>query len=262
MIKVLCPHCERLTELSRYRLDGSALVVTCARCGVESRVDSAGARPDETVPNRVASSKAPVRPALATSPSPPPQRGLALVSSAQASNVVSLRTANTEAVAHAAQQASAPNPFAVPEGLCPKCLARRSANQPSCGQCGLIFAQADVAVLAAPSWLEDAWRSLLAVWGDEERHEKLRKEAVLRDELITLGRLYQLRLALLPEDPYAQRGREELLALAAAAALAPLDTGGTSRGATLKTVFYGAVVLFALGAFGLLGWALLSSGSR
>lgn len=37
MLKVLCPACERLVTLEHLRFEGAALVVTCARCGAETR---------------------------------------------------------------------------------------------------------------------------------------------------------------------------------------------------------------------------------
>ncbi len=43
-MKLLCPACERLVELERFRVEGDALVLTCGKCGAESRVtpDAAG----------------------------------------------------------------------------------------------------------------------------------------------------------------------------------------------------------------------------
>ena len=214
-MKVLCPQCDRLSELEQYRLDHGVLVVTCTKCGVASRTLTA-------VPAAVVG--APVSPVASPSPAPavtdPYQSAMTplpssprLLSTPGASNVVLLKTASTEAVEKAANAAQN-NPFEVPAGLCPKCMTRKPERASSCGQCGLVFAMLDASSLEPPSWLADAWRELLLQWGEESRHDKLRKQAVQAEALAAVGRLYRLRLASMPDDPYALRGREEVVRLA------------------------------------------------
>lgn len=139
-----------------------------------------------------------------------PQR---LSSSPGASNVVLLKNVNTAAVENAAKSALT-GPFEVPSGLCPKCLAKRAEAAASCPQCGLVFERFDAETVTPPEWLAEAWRTLLVQWGDEDQHDKLRKKAVQAEVLPAIGRLYRLRLASMPQDPYAQRGRDEVLRLA------------------------------------------------
>jgi hypothetical protein len=171
---------------------------------------------------------------------------VSLASSPTASNVVMLRTASVEAVEHAAQSADA-NPFAVPEGHCPKCLARRDGG-PSCPQCGLEFLHFQQALVAPPAWLEQAWVELLRDWGNETRHEGLRARAQQEDALTALGRLYRLRLAVDPNDPIAEQGRSEVLRLAAM----PMtyrpgaEAAGRGRGKTVLAVVLAALCLAAL----------------
>lgn len=269
-MKVLCPQCERLAELGRFRVDAGQLYVTCARCGAEM---AAGASAPETVsepveasrPAPVASSPppAPLAPPastgdeaaatarVASAPSRPPSQPprVSLASSPTASNVVMLRTASVEAVERAAQSADA-SPFEVPEGHCPKCLARRDGS-PSCPQCGVQFLYFQEAHVAPPVWLKQAWVELLRDWGNDAQHDRLRARAQQEDALTALGRLYRLRLAVEPNDPIAEKGRGEVLRLAAAPMTyrPSAETAGTSRA---KTVLVVVVVAFCLAAIGFL----------
>jgi hypothetical protein len=167
-------------------------------------------------------------------PVSPPR--VSLASSPTASNVVMLRTATVEAVELAAQSANE-NPFAVPEGHCPKCIARRDGS-PSCPQCGLDFLHFRQALVAPPAWLEQAWVELLRDWGNEKRHESLRMRAQQEDALTALGRLYRLRLAANPNDPIAEHGRSEVLRLAAMPmTYRPVaEAAGSGRGKTALAV--------------------------
>lgn len=197
-MKVLCPQCERLSELSVFRLEGGALVVTCTRCGVEERI-AVGTSPLS------AAAAAPVTPRPSA---PRPQ----LVSSPSASNVVMMQDASATAIERARRDSTLPEAFDVPPELCPKCIARR-AEGPSCAQCGLVYAQLKALHVAPSVWLAETFRALLGNWSDETAHEKARTRALERDELAGLGRLYRLRLAMMPEDPWAQRGRDEVVRL-------------------------------------------------
>lgn len=230
-LKVLCPSCERLIDLQRFRLEGAALVVTCQRCETVSRVE----------PTHV-----PMMP-LPPISSPTPAR--MTLSSQGASNVVVLRTSAHDAVAKAAQAAEA-NPFAVPDGLCPKCIARKSEGD-ACPHCGLHFDSADEQVLGPPRWLKDAWVSLLRDWGNESAHQSLRRKAQQGDALAAVGRLYRLRQASTPDDPYSAEGLADVLRMAAMhIAFRPPSGEKEPPGSNPRLVIIGSV--FALIAIALI----------
>ena len=205
-VKVLCPHCERLISLEHFRVEGAALIITCAKCGSESRV--------ENVPEAIAQQQAghsggpPAR-----APSLPPR--VSLASTDGGSNVVVLRTAGHEAVQKAAMAADQ-NPFSTPEGVCPKCIAPRAAFE-SCPHCGILFASFDETLLLPPKWLREEWVELLRDWANEPKHEQLRRKAQQADALAAVGRLYRMRQSAVPEDPIAEDGRLDILRLAAMA---------------------------------------------
>ncbi len=207
-MKVLCPQCDRLSDLEQFRFDGAALIVTCSKCGVETRTQP-GATPSPVPLTPIPTT--PIEPYQSTmTPLPSMPR---LSSSPSASNVVLLKTPTTEAVEKAAKAART-NPFEVPAGLCPKCVSRRQPSARSCGQCGLVFDMLDEKTLEPPDWLSADWKALLLSWGDEAEHDRIRKKAAQADALAIIGRLYRLRLATMPDDPYALRGREEIMRLA------------------------------------------------
>jgi hypothetical protein len=187
-LKFLCAQCSRTVDLERFRLDGAVLVVTCPACGAENRAEPTAAP---------AAAVAPVR---AAAPAP-------------LAAVVALRTPTVEAIARAAASAKE-RPFDVPEGHCPKCISKRSPGALACPSCGLTFSQAQSNDFSPSPWLQLEWLRLLGAWGDDAKHEALRAQAMNKSELAPLGRLYRLRLAGYPEDPYAVRGRDEVLRLA------------------------------------------------
>lgn len=193
-VKILCPSCERLLTLGAFRLDGSTLVLTCVGCGVETRVEP----PAPTF--------TPSRPV-----SQPPRFSLA--STEGGSNVVVLRTAGHDAVAKAAAAADA-SPFAVPDNVCPRCIAPRAVAD-ACPHCGISFERYEESMTLPPKWLRDDWVALLRDWGNEAKHTMLRRKAQQLDALAAVGRLYRLRLAVVPEDPFANDGRADILRLAA-----------------------------------------------
>jgi hypothetical protein len=208
-VKFLCTHCDRLVEMERFALDGSSLVVTCSACGGENRATS-------VAPSTAAATSAPA-PAAASAPPPAPAFAAtpavtAIPAPAQAS-VVSLRTPTVEAIARAATSAKE-KPFDVPPGHCPKCISKRAPAALACPSCGLTFSTAAPETFAPSEWLQGQWVALLQSWGEDKQHEALRAEAMSRGELAPLGRLYRLRLADFPEDPYSARGRDEVLRLA------------------------------------------------
>lgn len=202
-VKVLCPQCERLLELETFRVDGAALIITCTRCGVESRVQSVAA-----AASQASSSGGSVR-----APSHPPR--VSLASTDGSSNVVVLRTVSHEATQKAAKAADE-GPFVVPEGVCPKCIAPRSPTS-SCPQCGILYESFDEAAVLLPKWLREEWVELLRDWANESKHSQLRRKAQQVDALAALGRLYRVRQAFVPEDPVAEEGRADVLRLAAVA---------------------------------------------
>lgn len=224
-MKFLCEGCERLVELERYRLDEGVLVVRCDRCGRETR---AVARP--------APAPAPPPPARPSSPSP---------------QVIPLRPAAD--VVQAAAEASEGDPLRVPEGHCPKCVARRPPGAAACPQCGLSSASFSPEALRPGPELESEWRALLKHWSAIDQHDRLLSAAVTRGELAAVGRLYRIRLAVHPEDPVAQRGRDEVLRLAALPAAAPavaVEPGRRSGWRPLLWVlFVAASALFVIFAF-------------
>ncbi|MDP1828894.1 MAG: hypothetical protein Q8L48_36875 [Archangium sp.] len=202
-MKVLCPQCERLIALEVFRVEGPALIITCGKCGAETRVESVPATATAT-----GNAPAPARP-----PSLPPR--VSLESTSGGSNVVVLRTAGHEATQKAARAADE-GPFTLPEGVCPKCIAPR-ATTPSCPYCGILFESFDEASVLPPKWLREEWVEVLRDWGNAPRHAQLRRKAQQTDALAAVGRLYRLRQAAVPEDPVAEEGRADVLRLAAAA---------------------------------------------
>ncbi len=173
-MKFLCPACDRLLELASYRIEADALVVRCARCGVET------------------SSQPEPRPVPSSTFHPSPPR-LALAPESPSIERES---------------------FDAPAGYCPKCLGLKSEATESCPQCGLVFANAQPAEFYPREEVAEQWRQLLAQWGDSQKHEQFLKSMTALGELVSAGRLYRLRLAIAPGDVIAQRGRDEVVRLA------------------------------------------------
>ncbi len=240
-MKFLCAHCERLLDLTVFRVDGEALVVICPRCGQENR---SGPAPEAAVAPGVGAVPQPRFASSGAAPAVPLPKPVTLTSSPQASNVVMLRTPHVEAVEKAAQALEG-NPFAAPGGFCPKCLAVRPPSHESCAQCGLIFKQLAPATLEVSDWLGEAWRALLLDWGSEGAHDLLRLRCARENELVPLARLYRIRLAAMPDDPYAQRGRDEVLRLASAPVSFLTSRAEPSRPSTRRWVV-GVAVAFCL----------------
>lgn len=205
-MKWLCPGCERLSDLTSFQVDGGVLTAKCVSCGAttSATADDASSPP---APEPVRASAPP--PAMIS----PPRPSLQLASAAGASNVVALRNPTSDAV-NAARDSADGNPFAIPEGVCPKCLSPRPASALACPACGVAFANFDANAIPIPEWLRTQWIALLQRWDETSAHEKLRTRALETSELAALGRLYRLRLAWKPDDPIAARGRDEVLRLA------------------------------------------------
>ena len=223
-VKFLCPDCERLISLEVFRVEGPALVVTCQKCGAQSRAES--------LPS---AASRPARPVTL-----PPR--FSLESTQGSSNVVVLRTAGHEATQKAARAADE-GPFVLPEGVCPKCIAPR-ATTPSCPYCGILFESFDEATVLPPKWLRDEWVEVLRDWGNDAKHSQLRRTAQQSDALAAVGRLYRLRQAFVPEDPVAEEGRADVLRLAAAAISLRSAPDMEEQHRRKKVVLVSAVLVF------------------
>lgn len=208
-MRYVCDVCERLVPPAAFRLELDSLVLTCARCGAETRgraeaaVAAALAESTEAAPTG-ADTAAELPPRSSTSPS---------------LKVVSLRPSG-EQVREAAELARSADPFAVPEGFCPKCIAVRRPGVEACGACGLVYGNFVPEEHRPSEPLRDAWLRVLGRWDDWDAHDGLLALAVGRGELAQAGRLYRIRLAQAPEDLYAQRGRDEVVRLGLASASA------------------------------------------
>lgn len=237
---MLCPQCERLLELEVFRVDGPALIITCSRCGIENRVE------------RVSAAASQVSGGSATrAPSLPPR--VSLASTEGGSNVVVLRTVSHEATQKAARAADE-GPFAVPEGVCPKCISARIATS-SCPHCGILYESFDEAQVLLPPWLREEWVAVLRDWANESKHSLLRRKAQQVDALAMLGRLYRVRQAFVPEDPVAEEGRADVLRLAAVAiSFKPAKDDETERRkrVVLISIVAVVVILFVLASLILL----------
>jgi hypothetical protein len=206
-VRVLCPHCSCLDVPSGLALEDGEIHASCGRCerpfslGVMRGLRSTSPRLTLVAPR-----PSPPRP----SPSPEPKKAwlpLDLTS-------VELEGPSTEAAVDAQE------PFLVPEAHCPKCIAPRGAAS-SCARCGLVFAQADLALLQPPKWLVRRWAMTWNDWSNDAQHQVLLERALQQDALPALARLYRLRLAWAPGDVIAEAACAELVRRASF----PLVTG-------------------------------------
>ncbi|WP_224246983.1 hypothetical protein [Hyalangium gracile] len=230
-MRYLCDACERLAPPAAFRVELGVLVMTCARCGQESR-----ARPEEALVAAVAQTAA-----EATSPQVPAPR----TNTAPALKVVALRPSE-EQVREAAALARSEDPFAVPPGFCPKCIAVRKQGVEACASCGLVYANFDPAEQQVSEPLRAAWLAVLERWDDRDAHDRLLSLAVGRGELAVAGRLYRIRLAQAPEDLYAQRGRDEVVRLATASPVSFTPTpapSSSSRAQLLAGLIFFLILL-------------------
>lgn len=192
-MKYLCEWCERLADAARFRLDGEELVLTCGRCGADTR-----ARSGEPLTESVA--------AAASQPSSTPKSAAA--PAAAPARVVSLHAVPPPTF-------GGEDPFAVPGDRCPKCVAPRPAGALACAQCGLVFDNFVAGEHRPSPEVQAVWTELVARWDDIPAHDRALAAAAARGELADMGRLYRIRLARQPRDPIATRGRDEVLRLAA-----------------------------------------------
>lgn len=242
-MKAVCPSCERLIEVKAVKVVGTDAFVGCPKCGVESSLPiTTEALPPLTETPRAAP------PLPMSSRKTPGPRALVLASSAEASNVVMLR-APTAAAVESARAFADSDPFEVPEGLCPKCISKRDGSS-ACPTCGLSFDRVDVDSLKPAADLAAMWKELLREWGDDARHAAVRRLASERNQLPDLARLYRLRLAAMPEDPIAQRGRDDVFTMASSVMMPRGDQKDAAQAPLLVRVLVGALALVViLGAF-------------
>ena len=247
-MKFLCPKCERLVELRDFKLEDSTLVIGCPACGSSSRVSEPSPSPIALVP------LVPVSPTI-TGERP----ALQLTSFPGASNVVALRSHGADAVGAAAEAARA-GPFEVPQGRCPKCIAPRQAKAATCTQCGLTFERFDATQVAPPPWLQGEWVGLLTDWGNETLHAQLRQRALEEQDLASVGRLYRVRLVANPDDPFAQRGRDEVLRMALVPSTVAKQSAATTQLSSRWKYVIGAVFfVVCLALLALMARAMLST---
>lgn len=240
-MKAVCPSCERLIDVTAVKVVGAHAFVGCPKCGVESSLSlTQGALPGLTETPKAA----PPLPVM--SRKTPGPRAIVLASSAEASNVVVLRAPTSAAVESARAFADA-DPFFVPADACPKCISKREERALACRTCGLVFANARPEELSPPPDLAAMWKDLLLDWGTEARHGAVQRLAMERDQLPELGRLYRLRLAHMPDDPIAQRGRDDVFA-AASSVMMPRVAGEPARAPAAVQVFIGVVAVAVTGA--------------
>ncbi len=291
-MKVVCPSCERLVDVTSAQVRADEVLLECPRCGESSALTLAGhleaqrddasrgdaarspqeqatsAGPGERralgqaalandVPGPRAAVQVPLKPFFASRKTPGARPTLA--SSSEASNVVMLRSPSTTAIESArAQAASAP--FAVPDGVCPRCLSKRAAQATACSACGVSFTSATGLSVDPPEALKAPWVELLEHWGDERRHDALRRRAIVEGHLAELGRLYRLRLAYHSDDPWALKGRDEVFAAASAGLLTARVEEPAGLSPTLKWVVGGVCVVVIIGALSVMVKVLSSLG--
>jgi DNA-directed RNA polymerase subunit M/transcription elongation factor TFIIS len=215
-VKFLCPACDRLLEVTSFRLEGSALVLSCSRCGSESRARSESVK-DSPPPS--------LTPSLATSLAP------------------SLTPSLTPTLSQ--RERGPEDPFEVPKLHCPKCIAPYSEGAASCAQCGLTFANVASEEYRPTEGVSLLWEKLLSRWDDEAAHDQFLQAAIGQNELPAAGRLYRLRLAYAPKDAGALRGRDEVLRLATVTS-AVLEKSSSDAARVLRWQHVALAVFFLL----------------
>ncbi len=235
-----CCSCERLAPAASFRMEGSELVLVCARCGAESTLERAASAPAAApVPLPM-----PAVPALAPVPAPLP---FAEPPPLAASNVVPLRSV-ADPVALAKEAADAADPFDIPPDRCPKCIGAKAKDALSCPHCGLVYVNFRREDAAPSAELAELLRAALANWGEPARHERILALAQARGELPAAGRFYRLRLAAAPADPVALRGRDEVLRIASAVpALSRTAAPDEKRTSRWKSLLVAMMLLFSVG---------------
>ncbi|MGV3621730.1 MAG: hypothetical protein ACO1OB_12975 [Archangium sp.] len=122
------------------------------------------------------------------------------------------------------------NPFSPPGTCCPKCAAQKRSLL-NCVACGADFGKLEVMSLQPPRWLREMWGMVWMNWNDITAHESMLTEAIKRDALPALARLYRVRLAWSPLEPMATACLKEVSRRAALPLLQqlPVDTAPRRR---------------------------------
>lgn len=230
-MKLLCDACERLGEAASLRVAAGQVLATCGRCGAEGSVGllaAAAADVDVDVDVELAGEVA--------AELPPRVVSLPVASPASATPPVTAAPAGED-------------PYAVPAGRCPKCVAVRPAGAVHCAQCGLAYARFVPAEHVLRPGLDRAFRELLKKWEDPAAHDKFLARAQAEEALPQVARLYQIQLARNDSDAMAARGREELLRRVTVSAAAAVKPAGQApaAGGNRKLLWMGLA-----GALGLL----------
>ncbi|MEN9797121.1 MAG: hypothetical protein RL653_817 [Pseudomonadota bacterium] len=242
-MKLLCPACERLGEPSSLRLESGCVVATCGRCGAKGSLGVLAPIPLDALP--------PPPGAAVPAPAPVPVAPVVAPLRAVEGSPVSL-VKGPSAVSPASPAAPSPeeDPYEVPAGRCPKCVAVRPEAAVNCAQCGLVFTNFAADEHRLKPGLDRAWRQLVQRWEDPALHDKLLQRAYTEQALPQVARLYQLRIARNEADTMARRGREELLrramATATVAARPDAQKPPVNRKALWLTLIGGTVLMLAL----------------
>jgi len=242
LVKYLCEACERLIPPAAFRVEQGVLVMTCSRCGGDTRGDSplAGVRAEGGVQLAQGAGWPEVGAQAPRWPEPARTEGTAAL------NVVPLRPTGDQ-VRTAAELARSGDAFSVPQGFCPKCIGVRRESASTCPHCGLEFVNFRPEEHQPSPALEEDWLEVLQRWDDPAVHDRMLSKASARGELVSVGRLYRIRLAQVPEDLYARRGREEVMRLAAASASTALTpSAAPDRKQRVRLAAVGFLLVLAL----------------
>lgn len=286
-MKYYCEACERLVPPAAFRVEEGLLVLKCPRCKVETRggpernevagpahapvsapgpvimlagsdaepdpIEFVPTRPIEVPPAILDAIEAEARKARekmeAAAPAPekaPPPKPP--VPEAAASNQVVVPWSDVQArVAPEPVAAGTEDPFMPPPGYCPKCIGPRKEGPVVCPYCGLEYARFRPEEFRLSPVLSSTWLGVLEQWESRGAHDKVLALASEKGELAVLGRLYRIRLARVPDDAQAKRGREEVVRLASAGSSfmhsAPLDKRAKAKTAVLGFVFFVLLVV-------------------
>ncbi|QSQ12689.1 hypothetical protein [Myxococcus landrumensis] len=221
-MKFQCEACERLIPLESFRMEAAVLVVTCQRCGAESRARTTvrasgeGASPAQVAtvggaPAMAVSGGITGSAVSASGEGAGPSR--APVDAPSGASPERAGVAPLRMVRGATPQGPQDDEalFTPPAGHCPKCVSVRRPTALSCSQCGLVYANFVAEDHTPSAELMAAWRALAACWEEWPEHERFLSTAMGRGELASAGRLYRVRLARVPDDAMAQRAREEVV---------------------------------------------------
>lgn len=151
---------------------------------------------------------------------------------------------------------TAHDPFFIPAGHCPKCLAEKGSSELACKKCGLLFANVGAVSFDPPEPIRGRWAALWVGWDDPVSHERFRQAAFAEDQVVHAGRLYQLRLTRLPGDAHAERGKAEVVRMVSSVAVLERSPGVDRR--KIRMFTWGVIFVLVSGLAGLVVRALLA----